>query len=221
MRPDTPAKVSVHGALRPIMHEDKRAGIITIADAKITAKTIGLGVAAELDGEITIVDGRVLIDRTRNGKIVRDLEPPKTQAALLAVADVSKWHEFKLQKDVPNDKLDATIDDFLKSLKLNRDARYPIKIIGKFAKLTAHVIDGSRVPRGDSTHEIHMNSGLKIENTVESGTVVGFFSKNDAGVLTHHSTWTHLHIDCTGKEFAGHIDSVQVMKGSKVFIGTK
>lgn len=201
------------------MHEDKRAGIITLGGASIGANTIGLGVAAELDGEITILNGRIMIDRIRNGMVVRDAEPLKAQAALLVLANVAKWHEFTLDNDVPNDRIDSTIDKYLASLKLDQDTRYPIKIIGKYSHLTAHVIDGSRIPRGESTHEIHMNSGVKIDDVSESGTVVGFFSKKDAGVLTHHSTWTHFHIECEGKTFAGHVDSLKILKGSRIFIG--
>lgn len=212
-------EVRVTGALRAIMHEDQRAGQIRLADAKITNQSIGLGVAEGLDGEITIIDGNILLDRVRNGKVERVADPSKTSAALLAVAEVKSWKSFKVKSLVAFKDLDKVLESYILMAGVSVETRVPIKITGKFSRLTAHVIDGTNIPSGESSHEIHMNSGVKLEGVTESGAIVGFFSKKDAGILTHHSTWSHMHVSLQGKVFAGHVDQVSVEAGSVIHIG--
>jgi hypothetical protein len=50
-------------------------------------------------------------------------------------------------------------------------------------------------------------------------TVLGFFAKDQEGVMTHHGSNIHIHglLDKNGGVATGHLDSVTMNKGAKLY----
>lgn len=135
------------------------------------------------------------------------------------IAATPSWiGSVKVKTTFPADCVDSRLEATINQIGVSPDQRVTNRIHGSFSKLTARVIDGANIPACESKHEIHMNSGVKLDGVTATGTVVGFFTKKDAGVLTHHSTWTHFHISLRDRVFAGHKDSMAILAGSIVFI---
>jgi acetolactate decarboxylase len=50
--------------------------------------------------------------------------------------------------------------------------------------------------------------------------IVGFFAKNQEGVMTHHGSNIHIHgfVQKNGAVATGHLDSVAMEKGAKLYL---
>ena len=50
--------------------------------------------------------------------------------------------------------------------------------------------------------------------------LVGFFGKNQDGVMTHHGSNIHIHglLDIDGATATGHLDSVEFTNGAKLYL---
>ncbi|MCB0825608.1 MAG: acetolactate decarboxylase [Armatimonadetes bacterium] len=213
-------EVKVWGALRPIIMEGKRDSKIILEKAGITPDTFGVGAVAELDGEITIVGGKIYLSRSRNRlcQLDSDQRAMKSGAAMVTISHVKKWQEVAVPQSLSWGEIDSWIDKKADELGLDTESRIPFQFVGKFSEVTAHIIDGKNIPAGPSSHEVHAKSGVQFNSKNEEGTVVGFFSKHDAGVITHHTTYTHMHIVIPQKEFAGHVDGLVVTAETKLLL---
>lgn len=208
-------EVTIHGALRPIIHEGKIGAVIDLKSLKITKGTIAVGAVAHLDGEITVIDGQTYVSRVRSKAVVHDKPGAgNVGACLLIVSKVPKWRDIEILDAIKSTDFDGTIERLLRDSGLDTGRRIPFQVIGKFDSIKAHVIDGKNIPKGPSSHEAHLKSGVQISEKAIAGTVVGFFSKSDQGVMTHHTTTTHLHGYFPVQKFSGHIDEIAVARGS-------
>jgi hypothetical protein len=97
---------------------------------------------------------------------------------------------------------------------MNAYERFPFLLEGEFEDLQIHVIDGSRLTGGGSSHQDHLEASTRVSLDHASATQVGFYSTRDQGVFTHRESTTHIHWVVSEPFAAGHRDHVVIPAGA-------
>ena len=202
LRPDTDIAVQSWGTMREVLRRGRSHARVELADlAKHT--TIGVGALAGLAGEVTIVDGRVLVATVDDsGCRVRDAQAGDA-ATLLVLAEVARWQELPLPDCRNYRELDAAIASALEAAGFDRRKPTPVRIRGRGERIGYHVIAGAC--------PIANPSGPKpwrFVGALESVELVGIYVEGAAGRFTHHLHKSHLHVVAAGR--MGHLDSVHL-----------
>lgn len=202
------------GTMREVMHDGRTEGKVSISDAAASPHSVGIGALAGLAGEIAIIDGDVWISRAT--------APPRIEtthgcsagdrAALLAVTNVTSWNEIAIDRDVAPGELDSLLNSFAERNGLARCETFPFVIRGDFDDLDAHVLNGRCPYAGPGSSE---TDPVRAQTKSASGRLVGFFTRLEPGILTHHGSQTHVHVLLEGDTpFVGHVDAVRIRKGA-------
>lgn len=215
------AKVRWFGALHEIMAEQKTEARVRIAEASAGPHTFGVGVLAELRGEVTILDDVAWIARPSgdgtasvSSQPVRDAQDG---AALLVVADVESWRELTIVDDVQWGELDTYLAAQVEAHGFAAQEPVPVVIRGPFADLRWHVLAGP-APSAADDHAAHLEGAItgRIPAASVPTTLVGFFSRRHAGVFTHHDSYSHFHVVSAGDRVAAHVDGVVLRSGARL-----
>lgn len=208
--------VRTWGTMRAVMHDGRTEGKVRVADAVAAPHAVGIGALAGLSGEIVILDGNVwtsrVIDapRIETAKVVK----PADEAALLAVTQVSRWSEHTLEHDLSAVDLDDRLRALADETGLPRVQTFPFVIRGELDELDAHVLNG-RCPYVGSGPE--NTDPVRTPRAHANGTLIGFYTELEAGLLTHHGSRTHVHVLIEGAApFVGHVDSVRIRQGARI-----
>lgn len=166
--------------------------------------SVGVGAMAGLEGEVTILDGRVLVARGAQSAAaappVRDAAVGDS-AALLVVAEVGAWEEVPLVDCGSYEVLEAAIAAQLRARSLDPTEPQPVRIRGRAAHLALHVIAGA-CPIADPGGP----RPWRFAGPVGAVELVGFYVEGAAGRWTHHTRSSHLHAVAEG--LMGHLDEV-------------
>jgi hypothetical protein len=213
----SPPDVRVFGALRAIMHEGKTGPQVAIAQAISTPHTYGVGALSGLRGEITIVDGLpwLAFPDGAGGIRVQAGKAEGEGAALLAVAAVTAWREVVITKDVAPDDLDGRIEALAAANGIDIERPIPLMVEGRCFAVSWHVLGGGAPGAG---HQAHMRGAVTGVLADAEGTLVGFFSKHQEGVMTHMGQRTHLHVMTSDHTVMGHADRAGIRAGSRLLL---
>ncbi len=211
-------EIKVHGNLRQMMHEGKTGAAVQLDTLLPNEHLFAVGALADLAGEVTIIDGAAYlsypdgVQKARTNKLTES----DAAAALLVSAQVNDWQTVETDREIPFAELDDELARLAEAAGLYVDQRIPFRIEGDFRDLRWHVIDGSRLPEGPSSHADHVKAAVQLHLDDGPASLVGFFSKNDAGVFTHMGSHSHIHCMVAKPLSAGHVDHVIVPAGAKV-----
>jgi acetolactate decarboxylase len=202
-------QVAWKGALRDTHGGDTHANV-RLADLPRSADLYAVGPVAGLAGEITIVDGKLLLAEVEHGKIKTRSDYSKG-ASFLVWATVPQWRaavpvgaSIGSQAD-----LEKVIEAKAREAGLGVGQPFPFLLKGSFDNVKYHVV---RPPQGGAGHGGAVgpaDSALNAEATGKSATVVGFFSRNHEGVFTHRGSHAHLHVVLENGD-SGHVDELRV-----------
>ena len=117
----------------------------------------GLGAVSGARGEITIVDGRLIVSY---GKAAAHPAPHAETAALLATARVRQWQTIQVVSDVAPAALEAFLAPTAKAHGLDPDNSFPFQLRGTFGPYAMHV---NAAPTGGP-----YGMGLPMAVTVET-----------------------------------------------------
>ncbi len=208
--------VTQHGGMRDALRMGNTQSRISCEDAIAKPHAFAVGALTDLEGEITIVDGQIVIARTEDG--VTATSSPATgseSATLLTIAYVDAWAKDTIPPDMV---FEEAVEAVAKRHGINTDEPFPFYVYATTKSFEIHVINGfcpvasPDLPSEDQPWRLHgKESGMLI---------VGFFAKNQEGVMTHHGSNIHMHgLDSSGKHMiSGHLDSVEVLPGSTIFV---
>ena len=195
-----------YGALHSVM----KGNIIANFDLReLENKThvYGIGAVENLKGEIIVIDSVPYISSVDDSSLLIS-KKLDTKAALFVYKEVAQWQEIK------PDSIPVSLSDLEKELgQLFETGQHqklqPVVFMlkGWVKSLSWHVIDW---PAADSihTHKKHKEAGLhgKIED--RDVTIVGFYTNNHQGIITHRNSTLHLHFVTEDKKLAGHVDNL-------------
>lgn len=209
--------VEQFGGMRDTLRMGNTQPRVTFAEIIKSPNAYAVGALPNLDGEITIFDGNVWI-ATTDGKFATTSRPDVLydSATLLTSTHVHEWVEF----DLPNLPLEsaietiATMHDGIDSTK-----PFPFLVIGDAVEFQMHVIHGYCPVATPNLADEYKPWRLALRTSTPI-TVVGFFAKNQEGVMTHHGSQIHMHcfIEKEGGVATGHLDSVQLKKGATLYL---
>lgn len=211
-------KVQSHGALRAIFHEGATDSAVDVSSLLPNSDLYGVGALAGLDGEVTIVGGVVHRSSAQAETVVTTtLEPgAPLGAALLVTSEVNEWRTVNTATPVAFGSLDAHIAALAEEVGLDPGGRFPFLIQGVVEKLRWHVIDGTRLSEGASSHADHQAASVRGEQARGVATLVGFYSAVDQGVFTHRGSRTHVHAVIEDPAVTGHVDHVVLPAGTAI-----
>ena len=212
--------VTVHGALREIMHMGRTDRRVDLAPMIGRAGLYGLGALEGLGGEVTIWDGQLWLSTPdgQGGAVAGRHQGTTSGATLLVSAEVDRWQERPISQAVPFDQLDAFIEREARAAGVNVAEAFPFRIEGSPTRLDWHVIDGSKIPSDAHGHEAHMRTAVRGSLTARPVQILGFYSPKHHAIFTHHDTNTHAHVIVATPAISGHVDHVDISVGSKLFL---
>lgn len=196
------------GSLHEALHEGKSEHGIVLADAN-RPNSVGLGIAEGLTAEIVVVDGETWVGRAEGEHYALEFGTTSgRQVAFLALAEVERWREIEVERDVAARDFDAWLERVGREHALGDE--WPFVIHGRLDELDAHILRGA-CPRADPNAPRPVRPPWNSAN----GRLVGFFARASAGVLTHRGERTHTHVVLDRPTlFVGHVDSVAVRAGA-------
>ncbi|MBC8426973.1 hypothetical protein H8E07_22900 [bacterium] len=216
--PSWAGEVQVHGALRAMFHEGQTGTMVTLDTMLPNPDLYAVGALADLSGEITIIGGKTYLSYPEGEEDTRTELTPETNAgaALLVATEVSAWCDIVTETAIRFEDLDEAIGKLAAAAGMNLDARFPFLMAGDFEDLQWHVIDGSRLVAGGTSHQDHLAAAAKAKLDRAAASLVGFYSAGDQGVFTHMGSMTHIHCVLEEPLATGHVDHVVIPAGTTI-----
>lgn len=228
-----PFKLTHYGHFKKMMHKKITDGVVDLKQAISQPHLYGVGAPAHGTGEITVVDGKLWLDYGADGLGNAKHEPAKgEQAVLLVTAEVSKWRDVNVPKDMGATELHEFILSQAGSNGLDTKTPFPFMLEGRYFDLDWHVLNGLKTSGGGHNgflmklwgtfkDFVGMGGGhkgvfkkSKEHQADNTGKIVGFYSAASQGVYTHPGESWHLHLVIEKEGKAGHVDAISVRKGT-------
>jgi alpha-acetolactate decarboxylase len=211
-----------HGKMHEAIGQQQHQGRVQLKTLVDQSHFYGVAALAKLEGEATIVDGKVTVTRVdANGQ----LQPAESgqldeSATLLVGAYVPSWTEHKSAKSVTPLEFDKYLAEVAGKAGLDTSKPFVFTVEGEFSKVSVHVINGA-CPMHARLRKIKLPKEKQpFEADLEkvSGTIVGIFAKDAVGDITHPDSSTHMHLvfrdAATGKMVTGHVEQVGLSEGA-------
>lgn len=213
---DDPGTVVAWGTMREVLREGRSHARVSPA-AVVRPETVGVGALAGLAGEITVLDGRVIVSagggaaRNSASRVLWREGHAEDRAALLVLAEVPAWEAHELDACSDYDALDAAITACLRARAHDLEEPIPVRIRAERGSLELHVIAGAcPIADPDGTPP------WRHAGAFETAEIVGFFAQGAAGELTHHEHRSHLH--AIVGDVMGHLDAVSLAAGAVLLL---
>lgn len=200
------------GSLHAVHHGDSTARLVIEELGDLTGIN-AVGPVANLDGEITIMDGDLYVSRVRGDDVVTEADA-RAGAAFLVWAKVDRWMDpISLGEAIGNHgELESRVASLARQMGLNTEVPFPFLIKGSVESMQWHVLAPFSDEQVD-TH--HLDAALKIASESEQVQLVGFFSTSHQGVFTHRNSHAHIHV-VTSRGHTGHVDRIALGKDATI-----
>jgi acetolactate decarboxylase len=196
--------VSWQGSLQAV-HGGDVSGKVPLQQFKDKKNLYAVGPAAGLDGEITVIGGKIYVTRVRHGELITD-KSFSASASFLVWSEVAAWQQpVPLGTEVRNlAQFEKQIEALAGKVGIDTSTPFPFTVEGVFEWIDYHVL----VPETDQqTHAAQNDGAKKMSVKMADAEIVGFFSKNHQGVFTHKGSVAHLHVvEPNGN--SGHVDQI-------------
>ena len=183
---------------------------VLFKDVPLNKNSIGYGPGANHQYEVTIADGKIHMDAPRGDSEVAVRHNPTDEdgAAMLQVASPKAWtYAGELEAISSLDDFNFALEDIAEDYDCGDDALIPFKIIGhantlKWSMDTEH-------PRVTDEKDVDVE-------------IVGIFTAKDkAKYFMVKGYKVHPHVVLTAKDQAGHMRTVELEEGAKLFLPVK
>lgn len=176
----------------------------------------GLGALQGLQGEITIIDGNVLISHgaTSDGHTRR--VTLKDNATILATASVKSWIPIAIPANLKRLSFEKFVLEVASKYGIPIDAPFPFIVTGEIKDLHWHVVNGINLFSKKAGSLAHKKN---FEVTNIHGNLIGFYSgKQFEGVISHPGERFHLHFADENFIHAGHVDDCTIGTNATLFL---
>lgn len=216
-------RLSQYGEMRLVLGQGRDEGRVRLGDLTKTAHCYGVGALAGLAGEITVLDGRLMVSRVdQAGQPKTDSkEPEEHKAAMLVAAYVPSWTQRRIERDVPAEELESFLRAAAQEAGFDTAKPFPFMIEGELTDLDVHIINGACPMRAkrlglsmSPAQQPYQGSFAKMP-----GRLIGIHAEGAEHRLTHHGTKTHTHAllkDENGQVFTAHVERAGVGAGSVI-----
>lgn len=203
-------EVKISGAMKNVMWQGQLDGTIALDSLADIPHLYGIGPVAYLRGELLIIDGKAYKSTVVNDSVMQVEETFQVKAPFFGYASISSWTSQKLPVRV---QTIAALQTYLDKITRNAKRPFMFKLSGIVKSATIHVVnlpEGATVRSPEEAHVGQVNYTL-CEEPVE---IVGLFSTQHQGILTHHSTFLHMHLITADRTKMGHLDDLIFKKGT-------
>jgi acetolactate decarboxylase len=205
--------VEQYGGMRDVLRLGNTQSRISFAEMRQQPHAIGVGALTDLQGEITIFDGQIFVATTSDGISASTTREDATpgSATLMTISHVKKWHHDTLPDSLP---LEQAIETVARSHGIDSDTPFPFIIEGVAESYELHVINGfCPIATPDLAPE---DQPWRAHGESTALKVIGFFARDQHGVMTHHGSNLHIHaiIGDGNETITGHLDAVEMAPGS-------
>ena len=138
-------KVLEYGEMRQVLGLGRHEGRIRVGDLAEQPHCYAVGALAQLAGEVTILDGKIVATRVdASGKPTTKTTQAKDDKATVPVAAyVAKWSKHPVGKDVAPDAMEAFLRSEARKAGLDVSKPFPFLIEGDLVGIELHVINGA------------------------------------------------------------------------------
>jgi alpha-acetolactate decarboxylase len=214
-------KIVQHGKMHEAIGQKQHQGRVQLGKLVERPNFYGVAALAGLEGEATIVNGKVTVTQVdAKGRLEPVAATPDQQATLLVGAYVPSWTEHKVSAGVEPDALDRYVAEVAERGGLETSQPFVFIVEGEFSHLRLHVINGA-CPLHARLRKIELpkeNQPVEVEKEQVRGTLVGVFAKDAVGNITHPATSTHMHLvfqdEQSGTTVTGHVERIGLLKGA-------
>jgi hypothetical protein len=211
-----PFGLAVHGAFQRMMHTQDISAKVQLKSIMHAGATEAVGATAGLRGEITAIDGKLLV--TYGAPCPMCGHPGEEHATLLASAKVTAWHvPLALPSDLAGAALDAWLIEQARKVGLDVGKPFPVRLKGTLTGVKMHVLRAAN-PNFKGHGSGHAMADQEISEADKiDGEVVGFYAPASAqGIITHPGEPFHYHWVDMARTKTAHLDAFGMAKGSQV-----
>ena len=190
------------GVMRNVMMKGDLTSMINLDTLRKQTNLYGLGPGENLTSELVVLNGKSYQSFVQNNKASLT-ETYKTKAPFFVYGYVPRWREQSIPPSVTSL---TELESYLNSLNL--ESPFFFQINGAFDQLSFHIVN---VPRGtviDGPDKVKVGQ-VNITESKKEFQVLGFYSRQHKGVITHHDTNLHLHALSVERKQMGHLDDAK------------
>lgn len=215
-------KIVQYGKMHEAIGMQQHQGRVALQDLVTSPHFYGVAALEGLEGEVTIVDGKITISSVdSSGK----LQPATkvsgdAKATMLVGAYVPAWRSVEVNETVAPDDFDSFVAEAATKAGVDISKPFVFAVDGTFDNVRLHVINGA-CPLHARLKKIDLSADKKpfeAEYDNVQGTVVGVYAENAVGNLTHPGTSVHAHLvfkdPITGETVTGHLEQLGLARGS-------
>ena len=218
---DNAGPISFVGRQDAVFETGRAAGTIRLADLAGIPNLYALGAAADLDGEVTILNSQPFTSRVRgaNGEYVVS-DTLEGMAIFLAWAELADFREVPVPSSVADY---AALGQFIRTTadEHGLDADMPVAFLlrGVPAEMVWHInvdrTDGQPIDR-----ELFRKSKEFYELQGEEIEAFGVYSEHHGGVFMTPGSTLHMHFASHDSQATGHIDAIVPGDGLTLLLPT-
>jgi alpha-acetolactate decarboxylase len=209
------------GSVMRVRHSGQAPGQVRLADLPQKG-TWGVGALADLQGEVLLYDGRVLVSRGSDTQGRTSPPAAADQAALFAAATVAAWTDIQVPADMEQPAFEAFVKEQATARGLDTNAPFAFRVRGRYPQITWHVVTGMMshgTPQGGSPgagmHPLVPGHMHTFDQKSASGHLVGIYSgARLEGVVSHPGERFHVHYADDALAVSGHVDRYAVGRGA-------
>lgn len=205
------------GALKNVHHGLDFGGKIDLAPLADLPHLYAVGPLEDLQGEVTIWDGKPLIARVKNKSLQVD-NILTGKACFLVYGQAKEWKEVKFPSRLDLSQLSDVIKQAATKNGVSTNKPFPFLIEGIAKDARYHVMnrtDSLPPTPGPTAHE-----QAKVHYTLKDSPVqlLGFYSEHHQGIFTHHNSSVHVHVKTPGDKVAGHLEELELEPGVRLLL---
>jgi acetolactate decarboxylase len=213
MNAQTDYSITVAGSLKSIMQEGDLTAKIDLDTIEFDSSSYGLGVSANLRGEIMIIAGHAYHSYLKDNQIVTR-EFPRPPAAMFVMSNAG----FNTKATLPPFKTLGMLENWMESTGTALTARGTFAFLFKTnnATINYHIIDWhDHVEHTPSNHKQFAKNGTFVNEDV---VILGFFSEKHHGIFIPHTSNIHLHVYSPSKRIVGHVDAIELFENVTILL---
>lgn len=178
---------------------------------------MALGPIEDLKGEITILDGEIYTGIVENDSAVFRKDSI-VKAVFLAYGKAEQYKAVKIAESIQGLK---NVESFIKAQALENgldlEKSFPFSMEVEVARLDYHIM--SKKGKGMHGHKAHQKAKRKFKLEDSTVKIVGVWANSqEEGIYTHEGSRIHLHFINEKSLASGHVDDIEILQGSKLYL---
>ena len=199
-------EVKFAGELRKIMLDADLSAKIRL-DTLLQENLFAIGIVDSLQGEISIINGKVLISSIKDTYIKTDTSL-NHGAAMLVYAYVKNWKVVTIEQDVNGlEELALLVKRLASENGIDVSKSFPFMAKTWVKNMSYQVIDWQSGVL--HTSDTHSQFAHELWHSASTIMLAGFYSENHEGIYTNYNNKINVHAITSDPMTAGHLDSIE------------